>query len=183
MGWRIFGKTGGRIADVTTFDQLLVSAMIESEFEFISEKTGESFIWTIETYNYDAADTILSVRNIHATKKLHIHKIILHGDTETEVEIHVPTTDYTPTGTAVVGQGLNRTFDVDATAYATAIADETGQATQGDVIERVRIKADTDMEIPFNGALILNNKKAVGVDYVTVGGEAHISIWGFFKED
>ena len=181
MGFRIFGKNNNP-ADVDG-DQLKTKAMQESEFEYISEHTGEAFIWTIETYNYAAADTILSVRNIHATKKLHIEKIFLHGDTETEVEIHVPTSDYTPTGTAVVGQGLNRTFDVDATAYATAIANETGQATQGDVVERRRIKADIDMEVNFNGSLILPNKKAVAIDYVTVGGEAHISIWGFFKED
>ncbi len=182
MGWRIFGKNNNP-ADVSKDDQLLVKSMVESEFEFISEKNGEAFIWTIETYNYDAADTILSVRNIHATKQLHIEKVFIHGDTETEVEIHVPTSDYTPTGTAVVGQGVNRRFDVDATAFATAIADEVGQGTQGDVIERRRIKADTDMEINFNGALILPNKKAIGVDFVTVGGEAHVSIWGFFKED
>ena len=179
---RIQGREG-HIADVSPGGQLFTKAMVESEFEYISEHTGEAFIWTIETYNYAGGDTILSVRNIHATKKLHIHKIFLHGDTETEVEIHVPTSDYTPTGTAVVGQGLNRTFDVDASAYATAIADETGQATQGDVIERRRIKANIDMEVPFEGALILPNKKAVAIDYVTVGGEAHVSIWGFFKED
>lgn len=182
MAERIIGLDGTP-ADVSKEHQLLTKAMQESEFEFISEHTGEAFIWTIETYDYDGADTILSVRNIHATKKLHIHKIFLHGDTETEVEIHVPTSDYTPTGTAVVGQGLNRTFDVDATAYATAIADETGQATQGDVIERRRIYANTLMEVPLEGALILPNKKAVAVDYVTAGTEAHVSIWGFFKED
>ena len=182
MGFRIEGKNNDP-ADVNEAGQLFTKAMQESEFEFISEHTGEAFIWTNETYNYDAADTILSVRNIHATKKLHIDRIVLQGDTQTEVEIHIPTTDYTPTGTAVVGQGLNRTFDVDATAYATAIADETGQATQGDVVERRRIMADIPMVIPFEGALILPNKKAVAIDYVTVGGEAHISIWGFFKED
>lgn len=182
MAERIEG-TSGITAEVSKERQLLTKAMQESEFEFISETTGEAFVWTIETYNYNAADTILSVRNIHATKKLHIEKVFLHGDTETEVEIHVPTSDFTPTGTAVIGQGLNRSRDVDATAYATAIADETGQATQGDVVERRRIKADIDMEVNFNGALILANKQAIAVDYVTVGGEAHVSIWGFFKED
>ena len=182
MGFRIFGRNS-EVANVSPDGQVWTKAMVETEFEYISEHTGEAFIWTIETYNYDAADTILSVRNIHATKQLHIEKIFLHGDTETEVEIHVPTSDYTPTGTAVVGEGVNRKFDVDATAFATAIADEVGQATQGDVIDRRRIKVDTDMEVNFNGALILPNKKAIAVDYVTVGGEAHISIWGFFKQD
>ena len=182
MGWRIFGRTND-VADVSPGGQLHTKAMIETEFEYISEHTGEAFIWTIETYNYAAADTILSVKNIHATKHLHIEKIFLHGDTQTEVEIHVVSAAFTPTGTAVVGEGLNRTKDLDATAYATAIADETGASSQGDVVERRRIKADIDMEVNFNGALILNTNKAVAIDYVTVGGEAHVSIWGFFKED
>ena len=179
MGFRIFGKSN-EIAEVTAQNQLLVLAATESEFDFISDTTGEAFIWANETYNYAGADTILLVRNDHATKKLHIEHIFLHGDTETEVEIHVPTAAFTIAGTAVVGQGLNRTFDLDATAYATAKADETGN-TQGDVVERRRIKADIDMEIPFDGALVLNTNKAVGVDFVTVGGEAHVSIWGHFK--
>jgi hypothetical protein len=181
MGFRIFGRNS-EVAKVTALGQLYVKAMIETEFEFISETTGEAFIWTIETYNYAGGDTILLVRNDHATKHLHIEKIVLHGDTETEVEIHVPTASFTIAGTVVVGEGLNRTKDLDATAYATAKADETGN-TQGDVIERVRIKADTDYLVSFDGALILNTNKAVGVDYVTVGAEAHVSIWGFFKED
>lgn len=181
MAERIEG-TGGVTAEVSKDRQLFVKSMVETEFEFISETTGEAFIWAIETYNYGGADTILLVRNDHATKNLHIEKIFLHGDTESEIEIHVPTAAFTIAGTAVVGEGLNRTKDLDATAYATAKADETGN-TQGDVVERRRIYADTLMEVNFNGALILNTNKAIGIDYVTVGAEAHISIWGFFKED
>ena len=181
MGFRIFGRNN-EVANVSDVGQLSVLASTETEFDFISDTNGEAFIWTIETYNYDAADTIILVRNDHATKKLHIEHIFLHGDTETEVEIHVPTTAFTIAGTnIVVGQGLNRTFDLDATAYASAFDDETGN-TQGDVIERRRIKADTDMTVDFDGALILNTNKAVGVDFVTVGGEAHVSIWGYYKD-
>ena len=182
MGFRIFGKSN-EIAEVTKENQLLVLAAVESEFDYISETTGEAFIWTVETYNYAGADTILLVKNIHATKKLHIEKMFLQGDTETEVEIHVPTTAFTIAGTnIVVGQGLNRTFDLDATAYASAFDDETGN-TQGDVIERKRILADIEKEVNFNGALILNTGKSIGIDFVTVGGEAHVSIWGYYKEN
>lgn len=153
---------------------------VRSEFQRISEDKGEAFIWTNETYDYAAADTILLVRNDRTDKKLYIEKIALHGDTQTEVEIHVPTASFTIAGTAVVGECLNRAMDKDATVYATAKADETGN-TQGDVIERVRIKADTDYPVNFDGALILDSNKSVGVDYVTDGAEAHVSIWGYFK--
>ena len=157
-------------------------AMVDrrSEFERVSEDSGEVFIWTCETYDYAAADTILLVRNDRTDKDLHILKVVLHGDTETEVEIHVPTVAFTIAGTAVVGEALNRSLDRDATTYATAKANETGN-TQGDVIERKRIKADTDMEVNLDGAVILGSNQAIGIDYVTIGAEAHVSIWGYFK--
>jgi len=166
----------GELMEVDADSRLLVDA--RSEW-LNAVRNGDAYIWANETYNYDAADTIISVRNDHSTKNLHIEKIKLHGDTETEVEIHVPNTTFTPTGTAIVGENLNRT--IQRTAEATAIGDETGQATQGDVIERVRIKADTDYIIDFGGAFILGHDDSVGVDFVTVGAEAHISIWGYFK--
>ena len=171
-------KFGNHILEINSGGQALVDR--RSEFERISEETGEAFIWTNETYDYAAADTILLVRNDHASKKLHIHKIMLHGDTETEVEIHVPTATFTIAGTAVVGEALNRLLDRASTTYATAKANETGN-TQGDVVERVRIKVDTDYKVKFDGALILAAEQAVGVDFVTVGAEAHISIWGYYK--
>lgn len=151
-----------------------------SEFQRISDEKGEAFIWTNETYDYAAGDTILLVRNDHATKNLYVEKIKLHGDTETEVEIHIPTAAFTIAGTAVVGEALNRLLDKDASTYATAKADETGN-TQGDVIERVRIKADTDYKIDFGGAVKLKSNQSIGVDFVTVGTEAHVSIWGYYK--
>lgn len=166
----------GETMEVDTDNRLLVDA--RSEW-LNAVRNGDAYIWTAETYDYDTADTIISVRNDHSTKNLHITKVKLHGDTETEVEIHVPNTTFTPTGTALVGENLNRT--IQRTAEATAKVDETGQATQGDVIERVRIKADTDYEVDFGGALILGHDDAVAVDYATDGGEAHISIWGYFK--
>jgi len=175
------GKGRGNVAEVNERQQLGVFASVEEEFKYFSEKYGEAFIWTNETYDYAAADTILLVRNDRQDKNLHIYKICLHGDTETEVEIHVPTATFTIAGTAVVGQALNRAIDKDATTYATAKATETGN-TQGDVIERRRIKADTDMKVKPVGALILGYLQALGVDYVTVGAEAHVSIWGYFKD-
>jgi hypothetical protein len=171
------GSTGN-VAQVTTRHELKSYASVEEEFKRISEEDGEAYIWTNETYDYAAADTILLVRNDHQTKNLHIWKIHLHGDTETEVEVHVPTATFTIAGTAVVGEPLNRS--IDNTAQATAKADETGN-TQGDVVERRRIKANIDDDVDFVGALVLKYNQAIGVDYVTDGAEAHVSIWGYFK--
>lgn len=175
------GKGRGYIAEVNKRQQLEVAASVEEEFKYISENYGEAFIWTIETYDYDAEDTILLVRNDRSDKNLHVFKIVLHGDTETEVEIHVPTASFSIAGTEVVGQALNRVLDKNGTNYATAKADETGN-TQGDVVVRVRIKADTDYKVPMEGALILGDSQSVGVDYATVGAEAHVSIWGYYKD-
>ena len=175
------GRGRGYLAEVNKRQQLAVFASVEEEFKYISEKYGEAFIWTCETYDYAAADTILSVKNIRDDKNLHIFKIALHGDTETEVEIHVPTASFTDAGTEVVGQALNRILDKNGANYATAKANETGN-TQGDVVERVRIKADTDYKVPLEGALILGENQAICVDYVTVGTEAHVSIWGYYKD-
>ena len=170
----------GKAVSVTSLSELKVIASVEEEFKRISEESGEAFVWHNATYDYIAADTVLLVQNVHASKKLHIWKIHLHGDTETEVQIHVPTVSFTIAGTAVVGQGLNRALDKDATAYATAKANETGN-TQGDIVVRRRIKADTDDDVDFEGALILGTNQSVGVDYVTEGAEAHVDIWGYYK--
>lgn len=151
---------------------------VRSEMQRVSQDEGNSYIWTNETYDYTAADTILLVRNDHSTKNLYIDKIYLYGDTATEVEIHVPTVAFTIAGTAVVGEPLNRTTD--RTAQATAKANETGN-TQGDVIERVRLNAITEMELDFHGSIVLGYEQSIGIDFVTNGAVAHVSIWGYFK--
>jgi hypothetical protein len=171
-------KYGDKIARVNDLYQLTVD--LRSEWVRVSEDNGEAFIFTCETYDYTGADTILLVKNSHASKNMYVKRIKLHGDTETEVEIHVPTASFTIDGTAVVGECLNQKLDKDATLYATAKADETGN-TQGNVIERVRIKADTDYDVDLEGALIIKPGDSVGVDYATDGGEAHVSIWAYWK--
>lgn len=165
----------GQITEVDSDGRALVDA--KSEF-LAAAMVGDAYIWTNETYSATGVDTILIVRNDNSSKDLYITKIRLHSVTETEVEIHVPSAAYSGTGTAVLGENLNRT--IRKAAEATAICDETDNA-QGDIIERVRIKADVDFLVDFEGGLVLGSGDAVGVDYATTSAEVHVSIWGYFK--
>jgi hypothetical protein len=151
--------------------------MLSSDF-ITASRGGNAYIWATEPLSIDVTDTALLVRNDHQTKNLHIEKIAIHSFVETEIEIHVPTAAFTPTGTAVVGECLNR--DDDNTALATAKADETAN-TQGDVIERIRVKSDTDYTVDFGGALILGYSQSVAVDTTEASTELQVSIWAFFK--
>jgi len=170
----VSGKSG-RVLEVDDEGRAAIDA--KSEFLNASLK-GDAYTWTIETFDYEGADTVLSVLNQHSDKNLYIYKILMHGDTETEVEIHVPTATFTPSGTAIVGVNLNRTSS--KVAETICKAKETNNA-QGAFVERVRIKANKDYIVQLDGALVLGFDQAICVDYVTDGGEAHVSIWGYFK--
>lgn len=144
-------------------------------------ENGESYSWSNVSYDYAAADTILLVRNDSITQMLHIDHIYLHGSTATEVVIHSPTAAFTIAGTAVTGTNLNRTSG--KTASATAKANETGNV-QGAVLWRGWIAgAGLDSRlIDVGGAIILGNGQSVGVDYVTDGSTANITIIGHYAK-
>ena len=142
---------------------------------------GQAYSWQNLTYNYSAADTILLVKNTHATKKLHLHSIVVSGDAATEVVVHRPTSEVTtPTGTAVVGVNLNGTSS--NVAGATAKADETTNSI-GDRIISFRIPADTPIIIPLDDIISLSQNQSIGVDFVTVGAAANVTIIGYFEDD
>jgi len=168
------GKSGNPV-EVDSDCRILVDA--KSEWLLASLK-GDAYIWTNETAALAGDDTAMSVRNDHSSKNLHIWKVKLHGIAESQVEIYATTAVYTPTGTAVVGVNLNRTTN--KVAEATAIYDDTAVA-QGGIVERIRIKADTDYEVDFGGAFILGHDQAIGIDLETANSECHVSVWGYFK--
>lgn len=170
----LVGKSG-KVLEVDSDSRALVDA--KSDWLAASMR-GDAYTWVMETYSATGVDTVLIVKNDHSSKDLYITKIRLHGIAETEVEIHVPIVAYSEAGTPVLGENLNRTTR--KAAEAIAYQDETSNA-QGDVIERVRIKADTDYLVDFEGALVLGYGDAVGVDYATTNTEVHVSIWGYFK--
>ena len=141
---------------------------------------GDSYSWANVTYDYAAADTILLVQNTSTTQTMHIDFFYIQGSTATEIVIHCPTIAFVPTGTAVTGTNMNRTSG--KTASSIAKANET-QNTQGAVIFRGAIAAapSDPYVIAMGGALILGYGQSVGVDFVTDGTAARITMIGHFS--
>ena len=127
------GKGSGNNVEVNSDKQLVVLAITKNELKFVSQNKGLAFSWASGTYDPDAGDTILLVKNTSATKELHIKSITLSCDTETRAVVHLPTTDVTVTGTTITGTNLNAASS--NVAEASAAKDETGNS-QGNIVWR-----------------------------------------------
>lgn len=172
------GTGKGYKAKVTDQNKLRVYATGESEISFESEVNSRAYTWMNVTYDYVAADTILLVKNTSATLYLLIEKIIIGGDTETEVIVHCPVCA-TPTGTAVTGVNLNRTSG--ATAEATAKANESTN-DQANQIYKILIDGNKSETINVNGAVVLNKNDCIAVDFVTNGAACYVTIEGYYHD-
>ena len=127
---RITGDTGNN-AGVNDDLQLQTRAVSVSAIHEAS-LNGQAFSWNTPTYDPDALDTALLVRNDSSTKKLVIEKVYFRCDTATAFDIHIVTASFTIAGTnAVTGVCLNQSSPT--VADATAYGDETGN-TQGSII-------------------------------------------------
>lgn len=173
------GTGTGRKLEVDIRNRAEVNAQAGDKIYYISRLDSEAYSFSNATYNYDAGDTILLVRNDNPDKDFYITRMWLQGDTATEVVMHCPTASFTPTGTAVTGSNGHRGSG--RTAQATSIADETGN-TQGDVLWRGAITANgASLDIQLQDAVILGYHNSVGIDYVTDGAAARVTIWGYFE--
>jgi len=180
MGFRIENGKGGQYeAEVNSKLQLSTKAIIETEAGFISESDGLTFSWANATYDPDAGDTILLVKNTSTVKNLFIDSITISTDTETIVQVHLITADVTVAGTTVTGVNLNTTSN--NVADASAAADETGN-TQGGIIWAGEVQAASDpYHIDTQGAIILGQNKSIGVDFVSATTAGNVVITGHYK--
>jgi len=175
MGIGLEGRSGENV-EVQGDGRMDVRAKSIDELALVSREKGLAFTWSNETYDPDAADTILGVQNTSATLDLYITDIWISCDTATVVEVHIPTAEPTMAGTAVTGRNLNTTSN--EVAPATAKGDETGN-TQGDVIGQFRVAAAGD-SVHVKLPVILGQNKMIGVDVVTASTAASVTIVGFF---
>ena len=176
-----FNDPNGQPATVQLFGgkgRLNMDSRSATRAYYLSRDDAQAFCWTNLTYDYTAADTILLVKNMHTTKVLVIEGIWASGDTATEVVVHRPTTEVTVAGTEVVGINLNG--ESSNVAQASARADETGNS-QGSIITSGRIPANTMTPMGAPGVVRLAQKQSIGVDFVTEGAAANVSIVGYFE--
>lgn len=172
--------TTGTIAEVNDAKQILTRAVHVSAIHEAA-LLGNAFSWNAITENLAAAGTALLVRNNSGTKYLVIEKIYVYSDVATSVDVHLVTADFTAAGTAVTGVALNKAKS--AVADATAYANETGN-TQGDIIVTLHTQELTTAQEGFdynlNGAVILGDNQAIGVDIVEDSAAFECTIFGYF---
>jgi hypothetical protein len=172
--------TTGVIAEVNNVQQILTRAVSVSAIHEAS-LLGNAFSWNAISADLTAADTALLVRNDSGTKYLVIEKLYIYSDVATAVDVHLVTTSFTAAGTVVTAVALNKSKS--ATADATAYADETGN-TQGDIIVTLHTQelttAQQGFDYDFNGAVILGDDQAIGVDIVADSAGFECSILGYF---
>lgn len=182
MGFQIEDGSGkGNVAQVDADRRLRVSANIETELEHSSKEKGLAFSITSATYNYSAGDTILGIKNEDADRNFHVDRIICSGDADTQVIIHVPTSEVTMAGTAVVEVNLNTNSG--RTASMDSRANETGNSiAAGTHVASFFMLASVTTAVGFEGALILGTNEGVFVDFVDVGTGATVTILGDFED-
>ncbi len=173
--------SNGRGANEVGVDSMgRVGAYNPSEAHMQAHRNGQTYTWTGTNYNYDAADTILLIRNDSNSKDLVIDYIWIRGDTETDFTVHY--TDgsvFAPTGTAVTGVSTSRKKA--NSADATAIRDETAN-TQGNIALVGRLTADLTEHVDLKSSVILGLDDCIAVDFTTDGGEAYVSILGHYED-
>jgi len=174
------GITGRSIAQpeyTTQKNHLLHSSLVD----------GQAYSWVNATYNADANDTILLVKNTSTTQNLHIDQIWCHSDVTTVIRVHVPrdasSAVVTPAGTAVTGVCLN--VAKGNTASATAMADETDNditdaATK--IIWAGSIPSDNSTPVLINSGLVISSLECIAVDYVEDVAEAYVTIIGHYEK-
>ena len=156
-----------------------VSSRSDERIYYNSRDDGRTFFWSSDTYDYDAADTILLIKNTSSSRVLVIREIDVSTDTVTLCEIHTPTTVVTtPTGTAITGTNANG--EAPHAEESTAIRDETTNA-QGEMYWNNFIPANSPVVIDFHDAIRLKQNQSIAIDLVTAGTGASVVIDGFFE--
>lgn len=156
------GKGTGYLAEVTDEHQLKVYGTFENLIAYESNENQRSYTWS-HTYDADAGDTILWLRNDDPSFNLVIHNIILYTDNSSQFVIHFPA-NVVPSGTAVVGTNINRTSS--NLALATCIGNET-VSVQGDIAAYATCPSGQTMFLPVDSSIVLGYLNCMAVDIVT----------------
>ena len=176
----IINGPNGEYVKVTENNRLWTDALAESPMAHAARYHAKAFTWTMVSYDYDAADTLLLVRNDSTTLLLYIEYVWVWVDCGGSVIVlQHPTAVFTIAGTAVTGVNMNTASGI--AADATAKADETGN-TQGDIID-VKYQLGSSEGVKFldhDGIIALGYHDAIGVDAVTGGDACQCTIHGYY---
>ena len=172
----------GQYVKVDEGNRLYTRSVRETMIAHCCTEHASAFSWTIVSYDYDAADTILLVRNDSTTEILYIDTVWAWIKTAGALLLHHPTADFVINGTTVVGVNLNTTSGV--LADATAMADETGN-TQGDILDMRYCAGAASIGVHFlneDGVIALGYHDSLGLDAVAGGDECLAVMMGYYHK-
>ena len=176
----IDGKGTGGAAEVR--NQKLVTITDGLSPLALATLDGRAYSFSNVTYDPDALDTIILLKNIHPTKNFHICDVAISCDAATEWHAHIVTAVFTQAGTlAITPVNLNSNFG--NSSSIDAFGDETAN-TQGAIIHPhfVTTIANTSLQYNYNGALAIAPGHAFALDTVTASTAAHVSVTGYQEE-
>ena len=175
------GTGNGKLVGITDENRLLTDCVTEPNFLHFNSGEEQAYTWNYEAYDPTALDTVMFLRN-DSNIPLHIHHIYFYTDTATVINMHTISNGETPTGTAVTGVNLNRNSG--NLAVVTAIQDETGNSSQGTILETKYVAANEDVTLlKENGyEIILGKNDCIAIDIVADAGSTFGHIVGYFHE-
>ncbi len=164
---QIQGGTGNNYtAGVSDEFRLMTETVATPDFLHRNYHDGSAYVWNFPSYNAANADTVMFVQNDSNTN-LHIHHAFLWTDAATTVTVHTIKNGETPAGTAVTGVNLKRGSG--NVAEATAIQDETGNSSQGTILQLEYATANTPLTIfkEEGYEVILGKNDCIAIDLTT----------------
>lgn len=172
------GKGSGRKMGVNKENQGEVAAITQSELEHESEENGAGYNWSTNSLDLAVNETLLLVKNTSDTP-LHIECVkISNGASATQFRIHLPTTEVTPTGTAITGTNLN--------TASSNVADASAKSNESDNSLGNTVRT---LFLPINGekseetpGVILGKNKSIAIDCITEPGTAAATIVGHYAD-
>ena len=172
------GKGSGKKAQVNSQNELQTFSIVETEFLSVNINAEKAFVWDYPSYDYDAGDTVMWLRN-DSDLNLHIHHIVVYSDTATVVQLHKPD-NVTATGTPITACNLNFTSGI--AEEATAYQDET-VGSLGSVIQTEYVAANGVLTLLKEEGyeLVLGRNDIIAVDLVTAGTATFGHIVGYYK--
>lgn len=140
---------------------------------------GRAYSFANVTYDPEAADTIILIKNVHPSKNFHVCEITVSCDTATEWQAHIVTAVFTQAGTlSITPVNLNSNFGNNSRIEA--FGDETANV-KGAIIHphMITVANGVSLTYNYNGALVLGPGHAFGLDTVTASTAAFASITGY----
>jgi hypothetical protein len=163
--------------------RLAVKAHMQTFGSHVSEDEGEYYSWNFVAADLATGETAIMVCNNSSTKKLIVDIMYMWGDAPCQYDIHFPAYA-TWAGTAITGVNWNKASG--KSADSTAIGDETGQASQGDILITLTSNELTGDQfgIMFDvgGKIVLGYHDAVAIDVIGAPALTEATITGYFHD-